>query len=139
MLNTIYEGNDIVIASRYRYGAKIRGLSAFRLMLSWWASLFFRIFLPLQGVKDYTSGYRAYTGDILKKALAYYDDRFITEKGFCCMVDILLKMRPLDPIIFEVPLILRYDKKKGASKMNVARTIRETLLLALKRFFHLHD
>ena len=54
---------------------------------------------------------------------------FLSEKGFSCMVDILLKLRRFDPLYGEVPMILRYDQKVGKSKMNVASTIKETLLL----------
>jgi dolichol-phosphate mannosyltransferase len=49
------------------------------------------------------------------------------------MVDILLKIREFDPIVTEVPLVLRYDQKKGASKMRVGRTVRETLHLIVRR------
>src|SRR5438046_10332091 len=31
----------------------------------------------------------------------------------------VLKLRPLDPIVTEVPLVLRYDRKQGESKMRV--------------------
>jgi hypothetical protein len=47
------------------------------------------------------------------------------------MVDILLKLRGLDAIMSEVPLILRYDLKFGVSKMLIVKTIGETLRLAL--------
>jgi hypothetical protein len=33
----------------------------------------------------------------------------------------------------EVPLILRYDQKKSVSKMRIGRTVRQTLLLLLRR------
>jgi dolichol-phosphate mannosyltransferase len=49
------------------------------------------------------------------------------------MVDILLKLRDMDVIMGEVPLILRYDLKGGASKMKVWRTIRRTLGLVVRR------
>ena len=49
------------------------------------------------------------------------------------MVDILLKLRHMDLIFREVPLILRYDLKGGASKMKVLRTIVRTLNLMLRR------
>ena len=49
------------------------------------------------------------------------------------MVDILLKLRRCDLIFGEVPLLLRYDLKQGASSMKVVRTIRNTLVLMLKR------
>lgn len=35
------------------------------------------------------------------------------------MMDILLKLRRYEGIVEEVPLILRYDQKKSASKMRV--------------------
>jgi dolichol-phosphate mannosyltransferase len=49
------------------------------------------------------------------------------------MVDILLKLRPMRLIFGEVPLLLRYDRKAGESKMRIARTARNTLLLLLRR------
>ena len=49
------------------------------------------------------------------------------------MVDILLKLRRLDVIFAEVPMILRYDRKSGASKMNVLRTATGTLGLMARR------
>ena len=53
--------------------------------------------------------------------------------GFQCMVDILIKLRRMDLIFREVPLILRYDLKEGASKMKVARTVGQTLGLIARR------
>ncbi len=133
MVRLIREGHDIVIASRYRSGAWTRGLSIFRLMMSYCASLLFRSIMPIRGVRDYTCGYRAYRASIIKKAFAEYGREFISEPGFSCMVDILLKLRRYDPIITEVPLILRYDQKLSSSKMNVRKTIIQTLVLLAKR------
>ena len=53
--------------------------------------------------------------------------------GFSCMVDILLKLRHLDVIVSEVPLILRYDLKESLSKMKIGKTIKETLALIVER------
>ena len=129
MIIQIREGSDIVIASRYRSGSRIHGLSKFREFLSFVASCLFRIFRPIEGVRDYTCGYRAYRVSILKKTHLYYGERFIMQKGFGCMAEILLKMRQFDPIIHELPFILRYDLKLGESKMNVLKTVRQTLQL----------
>lgn len=133
MVRLIREGNDVVIASRYQRGAKIRGLSLYRRLLSYGAATLFRIFFPMQGVRDYTCGYRAYKSALLKRAFQEYGDEFISESGFSCVVDILLKLRKYDPIIEEVPLILRYDQKQSASKMNIGKTVRQTLYLLLRR------
>jgi dolichol-phosphate mannosyltransferase len=133
MVRLIREGNDVVIASRYQRGAKIRGLSLYRRFLSYGAAMLFRAILPMQGVRDYTCGYRAYKAALLKKAFQEYGDEFISEPGFSCMVDILIKLRKYDPIVEEVPLILRYDQKLSASKMNVSKTIGQTLRLLMRR------
>jgi len=51
------------------------------------------------------------------------------------MVDILLKMRRMNVIFGEVPFILRYDWKEGGSKMNVTKTVFDTLALLWRRRF----
>jgi dolichol-phosphate mannosyltransferase len=135
MTRLVEEGNDVVIASRYRHGAYIRGLAIHRRFLSFGARLLFQAVFPIRGVRDYTSGYRAYRGSVLKEAFRRYGDLFVSEEGFQCMVDILLKLRRMEVIFREVPLILRYDLKGGASKMNVGRTVWRTLLLLVRRRF----
>jgi len=133
MARLINEGNDIVISSRFVSGSRVRGVPPSRRLLSFAAGTIFKILFPIPGVKDYTCGFRAYRVDLIKKGMEIYKDKFISEKGFSCMVDILLKLRRLDPICVEVPMILRYDLKKGKSKMNVGKTIVETLKLILRR------
>jgi dolichol-phosphate mannosyltransferase len=120
----------VVIGSRYVPGARVVGVPFHRRLLSYNASLLMRAVFPIEGVRDYTCGFRAYRASILQKAFARYSERLISQKGFSCMVDILLKLRTLDhPIMAEVPLVLRYDLKHGMSKMRAARTIVDTLVL----------
>jgi dolichol-phosphate mannosyltransferase len=133
MARTIREGNDVVIASRYREGSYVRGLSLFRKVLSYGASWLFRIAFPTHGVRDYTCGYRAYRADILKDLVRKYGNEFISERGFSCMVDILLRLRQEKCVFAEVPLVLRYDLKPGLSKMRVFQTILDTLKLLVRR------
>ena len=129
MVTQITEGSDIVIASRYRNGARIKGLTRFREFTSIGAGALFRVFAPVRGVRDYTCGFRAYRSGLLRRAFEHYGDRFIEEQGFGCMAEILLKLSRFNPIIHELPMILRYDLKMGASKMNVMKTVRQTLKL----------
>lgn len=135
MTRMIREGFDVVIASRYQPNSRVVGLSTLRIIYSYVASWIFRLLLPIRGVKDFTCGFRAYRGSVLHAAMAKYQERFIDQEGFQSMVDILLKLRKIDGLIFgEVPFILRYDQKEGISKMNVNATILNTLKLVLKRF-----
>ncbi|MEM1120925.1 MAG: glycosyltransferase family 2 protein [Bacteroidota bacterium] len=135
MIQQIREGHDVVIASRFQKGARVMGLSRFRELTSVGASWLFRILFPIRGVRDFTCGFRAYRATTLKKAFAHYgDEQFIDQEGFQCMVDILLKLRKLDVVFGELPFILRYDFKAGASKMNVGKTIKNTLRLVVRRW-----
>lgn len=139
MVRMILEGHDVVIASRYQPGAQVRGLSFSRRCISYVASLVFRVLLPIPGVKDFTCGFRAYRGSVIKTALSEYGDHFVDQEGFQCMVDILLKLRHLNLLFGEVPLVLRYDFKEGSSKMQVGKTIWNTLcLIARRRFLGQH-
>ena len=133
MIRVIREGADVVIASRYQAGSYIRGVPLHRKLLSLGARFLFQLFFPIPGVRDYTCGYRAYRASVLLKAFRRYGDDFVNQEGFQCMVDILIKLSRMDLVLREVPLILRYDLKGGASKMKVAHTIARTLALMAQR------
>jgi dolichol-phosphate mannosyltransferase len=132
MLARVRDGAPIVIASRYQPGAEIHGLVAWRRWLSHVASGLFRTLFPC--ARDYTCGYRAYRVGLLRWGARHYGPHFLNQRGFSVMVDVLLKLRRRARRIDEVPLILRYDRKRGASKMKVARTATTTLLLVGRRF-----
>lgn len=133
MTRLIREGNDVVIASRYRQGSHVRGLTLHRRALSSAASWLFRAVFPTPGVRDYTCGYRAYRAGMLMQLVDKHGQEFISERGFACMVDILLRLREQGAIFSEVPLVLRYDRKEGRSKMRVLITVKETLWLLVRR------
>jgi len=133
MVSLIRKGADVVIGSRYRSGSRVIGLSPFRRLMSGCANWFFRILFATKGVKDFTCGCRAYRMDVIQKAIERYGEEFISEQGFACTVDILLKLRAMNFVFVEAPLILRYDRKEDASKMKVGQTIFDTLNLAFRR------
>ena len=135
MVQLIAEGNDVVIASRFQPGANVVGLNYGRRLMSFGARLLFQMALPIPGVRDFTCGYRAYRAIVLKRAFAGYGDAFIEHQGFQCMADILLKLRFMHVKMTEVPMILRYDLKSGASSMRVGRTVFNTLKLLFRRRF----
>lgn len=133
MVRNISEGADVVIASRYQPGSRTIGVPWSRRALSYGASILFRIVFPTPKVRDYTCGYRAYRADVIQDAIKHYGNEFLNQDGFQCMVDILLKLRKRNLIFAEVPFILRYDQKEGATKMRIASTVRKTLSLLVKR------
>ena len=134
MINKIRQDKDIIISSRYQKGSKITGVPFLRILLANIASILFRICFPINNVKDYTCGFRAYNLNLLKKAYLNNINLF-SEKNFSSQADILLKLRSFSKNIKaeELAMDLRYDLKSGKSKMNVVKNIFDTLLLIVKR------
>ena len=135
MERKIAAGADVVIASRYEQGGEEVGLSELRSFLSRGASGLLKLFFPIHGGKDYTCGYRAYRARAIQQAFEVYGDRFVEERGFTCMAEILIKLRALGAHVTEVPLVLRYDLKTGQSKMKVVRTILRYFVLITRNLF----
>jgi dolichol-phosphate mannosyltransferase len=133
MVRMIREGYDVVIASRYQRGSRVYGLGLGRRMVSRAASVLMRVLFPTPGVSDFTCGYRAYRAEALQQAYRLYGESLVDQDGFQCMVDILLKLRELPLIFGEVPLLLRYDLKRGPSKMRLMKTSLSTLGLLWRR------
>ncbi len=121
--NEILAGADVVICSRFVDGGDDRTAPLFRRMLSRGAAVLFRRVLGLVDVHDFTSGFRAYRVSLLSRASTHWGERLVEERGFACMVELLLKLRHCHPVITEVPLELQYDRKQGPSKLQLRRTI----------------
>lgn len=129
----LFEGGaEIAIGSRYAPGGGVSGLPAYRAVLSLGARELFRLLHPIPGVRDYTSGYRVYRADFLRRYREAYPDWFAAS-GFTAQTELLLRARTLvpPPRVEEFPIRIRYEAKRGASKMRVLRTIAEYARLAL--------
>ena len=123
---------DCVIASRYRKTSKVEGLSFYRRALSYGARVVYKATLRIPNVRDYTCGYRLYTCQSLSFLLKRYNGRIVSERGFACMMELLTKINKEGFKIGEVPFILKYQQKGGASKMRVMKTICRSLALVMR-------
>jgi dolichol-phosphate mannosyltransferase len=132
MVPMIREGRDIVIASRFVPGSQVIGLSRFRETLSVGASWMMRLCFGVRGCKDYTCGYRAYRAGVLRAAHNKYNGKIVQETGFASMAELLLRIAKMGVVIGEVPMLLRYDMKEGASKMRIGRTIVRTFAMVIR-------
>ncbi len=132
LVAAVERGADLAIASRYRPGARVEGVPAVRRFLSFGARLLLTALFPTPGVRDYTCGFRAYRAGLLRKVVERYGDRLVESQGFAVMAELLLKVRPLRPRIQEVPIVLRYDLKRGRSKLPPVRTVRQYLRMVFK-------
>ena len=129
MVRLIDEGGaDLVIASRFAPGGSETGVPFFRRVLSAGARAVFTFLFPVPGVRDYTCAFRAYRGDLLRRGIERWGE-LVTEDGFASSAEWLLRLSVLKPLVAEVPLELRYDRKPTPSKMRVLSTIRRTLAM----------
>lgn len=123
MEQKITQGFDGVIASRYLSASGEIGISLPRKFLSLACNKILQLFFPVPGVKDYTCGYRLLRASLLKKLQEETAGKFFSENGFVATSELLLRLHQCGAKFFEVPFQLRYDLKKGKSKMKIFRTI----------------
>lgn len=127
-------GKDVVIASRYRYNSKTHGVPFHRRVTSASMAALFCFARPIPGVRDYSCGYRAYAPKVIHKLFDHYKEKLVETKSFACMVELLVKCHQIGCSFDEVPFELHYERKRGDSKMQFFRTIRETLQV-LRRYY----
>jgi dolichol-phosphate mannosyltransferase len=122
---------DMVVASRFTTGGYELGLKMLRKLYSRGAMCFFKVFFPIRNLNDYSSGFRVYRVQVIRKAIRRWGE-LITTNGFDCMAEIAAKFSRMGIKAGEVPLILNYGLKEGRSKMKVAKTVKGYLALLAK-------
>ncbi|MCL2106500.1 MAG: glycosyltransferase [Oscillospiraceae bacterium] len=132
MLDKLQAGRDCVTASRYCADSSIEGVASHREFLSDMARLYYKLLLRVPEVEDYTCGYRLYTYEIIEKLVARFGAAPVVDKSFACMMELLYRLYLVGAAFGEVGFCLRYDNKKGASKMRVLKTMTRSLIGALK-------
>ena len=137
MFKEIKNSNDIVIASRFQKNSKVKGVTFFRLIMSYGAKYLFKLFYPFKNLNDYTCNFRAYKFYLIKKILK--DKTFFKNEDFniAAKIIIFLTNSYNSVNLKEIPFILGYDKKIGKSKMKIMKTIFLTLkLIIFKKFLN---
>jgi dolichol-phosphate mannosyltransferase len=136
MIEKIGAGYDLVIASRFRQGGAEIGVPWPRRLLSRCASLVFRSALSMGGVRDYTSGFRAYRTSLIRRVIhARGEDGFLRSAHFAAGFELLLNAAALGARIAEIPLELHYERKRSASKLRVTRDLPPYFSLLLGHHF----
>ncbi len=123
MIEKVQNGTDIVLASCYAKGGKVENTTLGRIILSWGANIFLKLYFFISGINTYSSFYRAFNAGSLKRAFSAYDGKLLTLDGYVVVVEMLIKLSRLSISIVEVPMVLYCDRRKGASKMKKYQTI----------------
>lgn len=139
LLAQIERGAEIVIASRYRPGARQYGVSFRRRLYSWGVRILAGVLLPIKGVRDHGCGYRAFRARVLVQALKKHGPCLIElgRYGFICTTEYLVKFSLLPGVtVAEAPFQLHYERKQAPSKMNARATIAGYALLFWRYWRH---
>ncbi|MEM3622987.1 MAG: glycosyltransferase family 2 protein [Candidatus Bathyarchaeia archaeon] len=136
MLNFAVDA-DIVVGSRYVDGGKQLNVPLHRTILSMGINFLVKSLFHLQ-VRDATSGFRCFRAHLLKVLCSVFKDKIIESTGFVASLELLLKAVRFGGVVREVPILLDYGKKGGASKMRLLSTVFGYLSLILK-FRFLND
>lgn len=123
LLREIEAGADLAIGSRYVPAGEIPHWPWFRRALSRYGNRYGSFVLGT-GVKDATSGYRAYRADTLK-AIDYATTR---AKGYGFQIETAYRVHLWDGRIVEVPIVFT-DRVRGHSKMTWFIFAEELLLV----------
>lgn len=122
MAHRLQSGADVVVASRFRPGGGMRGCPPWRRLLSMGLSRLMRLACPGR-ITDFSTFYRGYRVSLLRRVLDAGCGRVLRGRGFESYTGFLLAAASMTDRIEEVPAVLEYGRKAGASKMRMARTI----------------
>ena len=127
------EGFDVVTTSRFQPGGGQLGVSAYRAFISRGANRFMQLIFRVPGVREYSCGYRAYRARVIQDAIAIFGNNFIQLRGlgFTSTIEMVIKLHLLGSRFAEIPFVLRYDRKEGASKMVSSVTTLGYLIMAV--------
>ena len=121
MVARINSGADVVIGSRYVRGGGVRNWTLFRRLLSRWGNLYTAFMLGV-GIRDCTSGFRAYRGEVVRAGII----SSTTSSGYAFLTEVLFRLRQSNVFaIVEVPIVY-VDRTAGESKMGKT-IIRESM------------
>ena len=125
------ENYDLVIGSRYINGVNVINWPISRLLLSYFANLYARLFTALP-IFDLTGGYKCFN----RKVLESLDLTNIRSEGYSFQIEINFLTHSKSFSIKEIPIIFT-DRTVGESKMNRSIVFEAIILvpkLFIKRF-----
>jgi len=128
---TAAEHGDVIVGSRYVQGGAQLNVPLHRVILSRMVNLLIEKLFRLR-LKDATSGFRCFRAELLKRLYREFGDKIIEAKGFESSLELLLKAVNFGSVVAEVPIVLDYGQKGGASKMRLFSTIVSYLALLFR-------
>ena len=126
-------GCDVVNTSRFQPTGGQLGVDPYRAFISRSANVFMKLVFAIPNVQDFSCGYRAYRGRVIRDAVRIFGNNFIQLRGlgFTSTLEMIVKLHLLGCRFAEVPFVLRYDQKRSPSKMVGSITTLGYLIMAV--------
>lgn len=128
LIQTMEQGCDVAIGSRYVYGGKILGWPFYRKIMSRAVNLYARMLLRLPS-RDNSGSFRCYR----VKTLQLLDLSAIRSSGYSFFEEILYRLHRIGSHFIEVPITFT-DRRFGSSKINRSEALRALWIIASLRF-----
>lgn len=137
LVRKLNEGYDVVNTSRFVPGGYQLGVNWYRRGISRAANIFMKVLFGMPGIKDFSCGFRAYRGRLVRDAVRIFGNGLLQMRGFgfTSTLEIIVKLHLLGARFSEVPFGLRYDQKASESKMVSSTTMIGYFVMAL--LYHL--
>ena len=124
---------DVVMGSRYITGISVINWPLHRVLLSWFANLYVRVFTRIP-VMDSTGGFKCFK----KEVLASLDLDKVRSDGYCFQIEMNYLSHKFGFKIKEIPIVF-VDRHAGQSKMSghiVVEALFKVLLMPFKSLAH---
>jgi dolichol-phosphate mannosyltransferase len=125
------ENADVVVGSRYIKGGAQLNVPLHRMILSRGVNFLIKKLFRLC-LKDATSGFRCFRVGLLRRLHKTFGNNIIESRGFTVSLELLLKTVAFGGAVTEVPILLDYGRKNGASKMHLFSTVLGYLTLLFR-------
>ena len=125
---------DLLVASRFCSSSVMADFPLRRKLISKSISILLQNLFSVRKIsgeklQDFTSGYRIYKAEKLKKLFAKKKNQFITEPEFTYTCELLIKLARINCCIDEIAISYDYGKKLGASKLRLMRNFWRLIIL----------
>jgi dolichol-phosphate mannosyltransferase len=133
MIGFLSQNYNLVLASVYAEGGGFDKSSLLRRIISFIANKMLRLLFNTK-ILTLSSFYRVYKITLVRDIRKNFN-HIISENGFVCMFEILLKAIRLDAAVKEVPMVLNSRNRADKSKMKVLKTMFQYVRYILKLIF----
>jgi dolichol-phosphate mannosyltransferase len=136
---THFEKNslDFLVASRFCGNSVMADFPLHRRFITKFTSILLQNIFAVKKIsgeifQDYSSGYRIYKIEKLKKLFSQEKNNFITEPEFTYTCELLIKLARIGARIDEIAISYDYGKKIGKSKLRILRNFWRLIVMLLK-------